>query len=96
MVYTMIILTLGLLGLLTLAGLIYGQIYLAISAGVTLLIYLILLACLWKKIKLGIVLIKIAMQFISEKLYIFTTPLIKVLMTAIFGVFWIYTFNCIV
>ena len=69
MVYTMIIVTLGLLALLTLAGLIYGQIYIAISAGVTLLIYLILLACLWKKIKLGIVLIKIAMQFSHVQLW---------------------------
>lgn len=50
MVYGMIILSLGLMAVGAIAGLITGNIGLFIGMGVSLLIYLILLACLRKKI----------------------------------------------
>lgn len=65
MVYLMMILSLLLLAIITTVSLIYGQFGIAIGTGITLLIYLIILGCLWHKIKLGIVLIKAANQFIT-------------------------------
>ena len=50
MVYGMIILSLGLMAIGAIAGLVTGNIGLFIGMGVSLLIYLILLACLRKKI----------------------------------------------
>ena len=50
MVYTMIILSLGLMAILAIIGIIINNYGLAISMGISLLIYLLILACLRKKI----------------------------------------------
>jgi len=64
--------------------------------GITLLIYSCVLACFRNRIKTGIVLVKVATKFMSEKPVIFLTPVIKVVMTVLFAVFWVYTFSLII
>lgn len=65
MVYTMIVLSLSILAILTVVGIIIGKWPLAIIMGLTLLIYLIILGCYRNQIKMGIVLVKVATQFMS-------------------------------
>lgn len=91
----MIFVSLGLLAILCIIGLASGNYPLAVSMGITLLIYSLVLACFRNKIKTGIVLVKVATNFMSAKPIIFLTPLIKVVMTVLFAVFWIYTFSLI-
>ena len=88
MVYTIIILTLVTLALLALVSLIMGNIIGCIIFGVMLIIYLILLACFYKKINLGILLVKVASQFMTQNCSIYFTPIIKIVFTAIIAIFW--------
>lgn len=96
MVLTMIFVSLGLLAVLVIIGVASGNYALAVSMGITLLIYSCVLACFRNRIKTGIVLVKVATQFMSEKPVIFLTPVIKVVMTVLFAVFWVYTFSLII
>jgi len=96
MVLTMIFVSLGLLAVLVIIGVASGNYALAVSMGITLLIYSCVLACFRNRIKTGIVLVKVATQFMSEKPVIFLTPIIKVVMTVLFAVFWVYTFSLII
>lgn len=92
----MIFVSLGLLAVLVIIGVASGNYALAVSMGITLLIYSCVLACFRNRIKTGIVLVKVATQFMSEKPVIFLTPVIKVVMTVLFAVFWVYTFSLII
>ena len=96
MVLTMIFVSLGLLAVLVIIGVASGNYALAVSMGITLLIYSCVLACFRNRIKTGIVLVKVATQFMSEKPVIFLTPVIKVVLTVLFAVFWVYTFSLII
>lgn len=90
MIYVMMILSLTLLAILAVFGLISGNAGLAISMGVTLLIYLIVLGCLRKKIETGITLVRVATRFITEKPAIFLAPLVNLVFTLIIATFWMY------
>lgn len=92
----MIFVSLGLLAVLVIIGVASGNYALAVSMGITLLIYSCVLACFRNRIKTGIVLVKVATQFMSEKPVIFLTPVIKVVLTVLFAVFWVYTFSLII
>lgn len=96
MVLTMIFVSLGLLAVLCIIGIASQNYALAFSMGITLLIYSCVLACFRNRIKTGIVLVKVATKFMSEKPVIFLTPVIKVVMTVLFAVFWVYTFSLII
>lgn len=92
-VYSLIFLTLGILAVLFLVGIITGNVGLAISMAITLAIYGIVLWCFKNKIKMGIVLVKVAAQFFSDKPIVFVTPFIKIIVTFLFSLFWIYAFS---
>lgn len=92
----MIFVSLGLLAVLVIIGVASGNYALAVSMGITLLIYSCVLACFRNRIKTGIVLVKVATKFMSEKPVIFLTPVIKVVLTVLFAVFWVYTFSLII
>ena len=96
MVYTMIGLTLGLLAVLAIAGIFMGQIGITIGMGITLLIYALVLFCFRKKIQTGIVLVKVATNFMASRISVFLTPIVKVVLAAIIGGFWIYCMSAIV
>ena len=92
----MIFVSLGLLAVLCIIGIASQNYALAFSMGITLLIYSCVLACFRNRIKTGIVLVKVATKFMSEKPVIFLTPVIKVVLTVLFAVFWVYTFSLII
>ena len=91
MVLVMTFLSLGLIAILCIIGIATQNYALAIPMGIIFLVYVIILACFRNKIKMGIILVKVATNFISAKPIIFITPIIKVALTAFFAVFWIYT-----
>lgn len=92
----MIFVSLGLIAVLCIIGIASQNYALAISMGVTLLIYSCVLACFRNRIKTGIVLVKVATKFMSEKPIVFLTPIFKVVMTVLFAVFWVYTFSLMI
>jgi hypothetical protein len=96
MILTMIFVSLGLIGVLCIIGVIIQNYALAISMGVILLVYACILGCFRQRIKTGIVLVKVATTFISEKPIVFLTPIIKVVLTLFFAVFWAYTVSLMV
>jgi len=65
MVYTLMVLSLALLLGLAIVGFAIGQIGLGIPCLIIFLVYTLVLVCLRSKIRLGIVLIKVAAQFIK-------------------------------
>jgi hypothetical protein len=90
MVYSMIFLSLGILALLCIVGLFTSNIGLTIVMGIILIIYGIVLYCFRNKIKLGIILVKVATNFMADKPIIFISPVIKIVLTFLFAIFWIY------
>lgn len=96
MVLTMIFVSLGLIAVLCIIGLASGNYALAITMGITLLIYACVLACFRNRIRTGIVLVKVATNFMSAKPIVFLTPIIKVVLTVLFAVFWVYTFSLMI
>jgi len=93
MVLALIFISLGLLAILCIIGIATQDYALAITIGITLLIYSCVLACFRNRIKTGIVLVKVATNFMTAKPIVFLTPVIKVVMTMLFAVFWIYTLS---
>jgi len=91
MVYAMIIISLSILAVLTIVGIAIGSWGLAIPMGLTLLIYLIILGCYRNKIKMGIVLVKVATNFMADKPIVFLTPIVKTVLTMAVAFFWIYS-----
>ena len=91
MILTMIFTSLGLIGVLCIIGVVTQNYALAITMGIMLLIYSLVLFCFRDRIKTGIVLVKVATNFISDKPIVFLTPIIKVVLTVLFAVFWAYT-----
>ena len=89
MVISLIFLSLGMLAVLAIVGIITGNIALTIIMVITLLVYGIILACFRNRIKMGIVLVKVATSFFTEKPIVFLTPIIKIFLTILFAVFWI-------
>ena len=65
MIMVMIFSSLGLIGVLCVIGVIIQNYALAITMGVMLLIYTCILVCFRKRIRTGIVLVKVATNFIS-------------------------------
>ncbi|XP_031472590.1 uncharacterized protein LOC116244943 [Nymphaea colorata] len=80
---------------LAIFGFIIGSLGMAIPFLVIFIVYALVLMCLRKKIDMGIILIKVASQFLSEKWGVFVSPLIKVVVNILFSFFWIYSLNCI-
>jgi hypothetical protein len=78
---------------------IFGFVISSLAMGITFLVifvvYGLVLMCLRKKIDMGIILVKVASQFLSEKWGVFLSPLIKVVANILFTFFWIYSLNCI-
>jgi len=95
MVLVMTFFSLGLIAVLCAIGIVTQNYGLAIPFGVMLLVYVCILFCFRDKIKTGIVLVRVATNFISAKPIIFITPIIKVVLTTLFAVFWIYTVSLI-
>lgn len=93
MVLALIFISLGLLAILCIIGIATQNYALAFTMGITLLIYSCVLACFRNRIKTGIVLVKVATNFMTAKPIVFLTPIIKVVMTVLFAVFWIYTLS---
>lgn len=93
MVMVLIFSSLALIAILCIIGVVTQNYGLAISMGIVLIIYSIVLACFRNRIKMGIVLVKVATNFISAKPIVFLTPIVKVVLTAFFAVFWIYTIS---
>lgn len=91
MVYGMIFISLGLMGLLCVIGLATGNIAITIFFGILLLIYGIVLFVCRNKIRTGIALVKVATTFFSEKPIVFLTPVVKIVITVLFAVYWIWT-----
>lgn len=89
MVYAMIFISLGLMGLLCILCIAVGALPLAAFFGIMLLIYGVVLFCFRNKIKTGIALVKVATTFFSEKPIVFLTPAVKIVITVLFAVFWI-------
>jgi hypothetical protein len=93
MVYFMIVLSMSIIGAMALIGLLTGNIGLLIGMGITFLIYALILFCLRKKIDTGIAMVKVATKFISERMQVFLTPIVKIALTFLFGAFFVYTLN---
>lgn len=95
MVHFMIFLSMAVIAVLFFIGLFLGNFGLMVSMGLTFIIYSLLICCLRKKIDTGIALIKIATQFISEKMLVFTTPIVKLILTFLIGSFFAYSLSAI-
>lgn len=95
MIYTLMVLSMAILLGLAIFGFAMGQLGIAIPFLVIFIVYALVLMCLRKKIDMGIILIKVASQFLSEKWGVFIAPIIKVVFNVLFTFFWIYTLNCI-
>ncbi len=96
MVYLLMVLSLILLLGIGITRLIAGQSSFALPFLITFAIYALVLFCWRKKIGLGIVLIKVASRFLSDKWGVFISPIIKVIFNIFFSVFWIYSLSCII
>lgn len=96
MVYFMIVLSMGTIATLALLGLFTGNLGLAISMGVTFLIYGLLLCCLWKKLHTGIAMISVATKFMSDKPTVFLSPIVKLILTTIVGFFYAFALSATV
>lgn len=96
MVYFMIGISLSVIAGLALLGLFTGNTGLFIGMAVTLLIYLLILFCLRKQLNTGIALVSVATNFLSEKASVFITPLVKIVLTFIVGIFYTYSISCMV
>ncbi len=95
MVYTLIILSLTILFGIGIIFVAVGLIEAAIPIFIIFAIYAIVLYCLRKKIDLGIILIRVASQFLTEKFGIFIAPILKVITNILFTFFWIFSLSCI-
>lgn len=60
---------------------------------IILIVYGIILGCFRNKIKMGIILVKVATKFFSDKPIVFITPLVKIGLTFVFALFWLYSFS---
>ena len=96
MVYAMIVLSLCLLGVGVIAGALTANLGLLLSSGISLLLYLLIICCLRDKIETGIAFVAASTQFLSDKLYVLVTPVIKLALCSLVGVFYIYALSCIV
>lgn len=95
MVYFLIVFSMAVLLGLGIFGFAIGSIGFALPFLITFVIYGIVLLCLRKKIDMGIILIKVASQFLSEKWGVFLAPIAKVAVNILFSFFWIYSLGCI-
>ena len=95
MVYTLMVLSLALLLGGAILGFATGNLGIAIPCLVIFLVYTLVLVCLRSKIKLGIVLIQVAAQFLKERASVFLTPVLKVLLSFVFTVLWLITLSSI-
>lgn len=93
MVYFMIVLSMSIILGMAIIGLAIGNLGLFIGMGVTFLIYALVLCCLRKKIDTGIAMVKVATKFMSERMQVFLTPIVKIVLTFVFGAFFAYTLN---
>lgn len=92
MVYTMIVLIIILFVALIVLGIVYEIYGLSIGFGIALLILIIVLFCFRDKIKTGILLLKVAADFLTEKPSVYLAPFYPMLMGTIFFAFWVFTF----
>lgn len=95
MVYALMVLSMAILFGLAIFGFVIGSLGMAITFLVIFVVYALVLMCLRKKIDMGIILVKIASQFLSEKWGVFLSPVVKVVANLLFSFFWIYSLNCI-
>ena len=95
MVYALLILSLGLLLAGAIIGFAIGSLALGITCLIIFVVYCIVLGCMRQKIKLGIVIIKVAAKFLKERASVFITPLLKLILSFIFVAIWLYTLAAI-
>lgn len=96
MVYLMIVLSMGTIASLALLGLITANLGLFIGMGVTFLIYALVLCCLWKKINTGIAMVSVATKFMGDKPVVFVSPILKIILTSVVGIFYAYALSATV
>jgi hypothetical protein len=95
MIYFLIAFSMVLLLGLVIFGFAIGSLGFALPFLIIFIVYAIVLFCLRNKIEMGIILIKIASQFLSEKWGVFISPVIKIVANILFSFFWIYSLGCI-
>lgn len=88
-VYTMIVLIYAIFIALIILGIINQIWWMVITFGITLLLISCMLWCFWDQLKTGIVLLKIAATFLSEKPSAYLAPLYPLFFGIIFFVFWV-------
>jgi hypothetical protein len=93
MVIVMTFVSLGLIALLCIIGIATANYGLAIPMGIMFLVYLLVIFCFRDKIRTGIVLVKVATNFISSKPVVFLTPVVKIILTTLFVSFWVYSLS---
>lgn len=96
MVYFMIVLSMGTIASLAVLGLLTANLGLAISMGVTFLIYGLLLCCLWKKLHTGIAMVSVATKFMNDKPTVFLSPVVKLILTVLVGFFYAFALSATV
>lgn len=95
MVYGMIILTLLAFVALIIIGIVYEIWGLVIAFAILLVVMLIVLWCFWTKLKIGIMLLEVAAEFITEKPSVYIAPLYPLLMGILFFAFWAVSFTAV-
>ncbi len=96
MVYTLIVLTMTLLLGLAVVGFIFNDFGFSLAFLIIFLVYGIMLLCLRRQIRMGIIFIKVAAKFITEKWGVFVSPVITVILHIGIGAFWIFSINSII
>ncbi len=96
MVYALIILTLLIIFAIGIILAMYNLIILAIPIFIIFVVYSIFIYYLRKKIDLGLIIIRVALQFITEKFGIFIVPILKAITNILFTLFWIFSFISII
>lgn len=92
----MIVLSMATIASLAILGLITANMGLFIGMGITFLIYGLILCCLWKKLNTGIAMVSVATKFMGDKPVIFLSPIMKILLTTIVGIFYAYAISATV
>lgn len=91
MVYTMLTLSFVVMAALAILGLVFNAVALTVVMLGIMLVYALVLFCFRKKIKIGIVLVKVASKFIMEKPSIFIAPVLNIIFMFAIAYFWIYS-----
>lgn len=95
MVYGMIALIFIVLIAVIILGFVVSNYWLSIICVVILLFLALFLFCYREKLKLGILLLEVAADFITEKPTVYIAPLYPLIMSLLFCLFWVFSFIAI-